>query len=144
MSLPYPPKIPGPDYLVQCACFACRKSFKKDISDPRYTPICPECKEPLHALGRYFRAPRKADRTQWKKVEMLYRAGVYFGGKQRSELGKFPDSMMEAKEFIRENKTRLEEGARWRARWKEITVGELKMKEEKRRSARLRARLKNH
>lgn len=142
MSLRYPPKVPGPAFLTQCACFDCRKSFKKDVSDPRYTPKCPECGEPLRPMGRYFRAPRKGDAAQWRKVELLYRAGVYFGGTQSPELGKFPETLLEARAFIARNKAVLSERARRRDRWRAAEIATLEKKETKRREARLKAKLK--
>jgi hypothetical protein len=91
-------------------------------------------------MGRYFRAPRKVDAAQWKKVEMLFRAGVYFGGTQSPELGRFPDTVREAKEFIARNRSMLEEGGRRRASWKLAAIVETEKKEEKRRLARLKAK----
>ena len=140
MSLPFPPKVAGPAYLTQCACFACRKSFKKDLADPRFTPQCPECGRALVPMGRYFRAPRKTDAAQWKKVEMLSRAGVYFGGRQSGELGQFPDTLREAKDFIARNAALLRKRVEARDRWRASAVVELEQKKAKRRAARLKAK----
>ena len=65
--------------LMQYACFACRKVFKKPM--PQTPPIdypCPNCTQPLTMMGTAFRAPRRADQSQWSKVEQLARAGVLF------------------------------------------------------------------
>ena len=140
MSLPYLQKATGPVYLTQCACFACRKSFKKDVSDPRYTPSCPECGKPLVQMGRYFRAPRKSDIAQWKKVEMLRHAGVYFGGSQSWELGKFPETIREAKAFIAKNAALLESRAKAGARSKSSAIAALEKTDARQRELRAKKR----
>ena len=93
-------------------------------------------------MGRYFRAPRKADGDQWKKVEMLYRAGVYFAGRQSPSLGKFPDSVREAKEFIAKNRAALLQSGRQRDTWRTTAIAELERKEAKRHEARLKVKTK--
>jgi hypothetical protein len=105
-------------------------------------PVCPECKQPLTDMGRYFRAPRKVDGAQWKKVEMLYRAGVYFAGTQSPALGKFPESVSEAKAFIAKNHAVLRGNGRIRDTWRATAIAKLEEKEEKRRVARLKAKSK--
>lgn len=97
----------GPDYLTQCACFVCRKSFKRDVSDLRHIPKCPECGAATNVMGRYFRAPSSRSIDQWRKVEMLFNAGVRFSGTQAFALGRFPDTIREAKEFIARNAIQL-------------------------------------
>jgi hypothetical protein len=46
-------------------CFKCRLCFH---SGP---PACPECKEPLVAIGVYFRAPRRTKIKEWQKLEKM-------------------------------------------------------------------------
>lgn len=58
-------------------------------------------------MGRYFRAPSARSLDQWRKVEMLFNAGVRFSGTQSCRLGRFPDTMREAKEFIARNAIQL-------------------------------------
>ncbi len=135
MSQPYPTKSTGPAFLTQCACFGCRKSFKKDLADPRYIPPCPECNAPLTDMGRYFRAPRKDASRQWRKVEMLYRSGVYFAGTQSWALGKFPDTILEAKEFIIRNESALKESGMRRDGWRSKAISALELREAKKKSA---------
>jgi predicted DNA-binding protein (UPF0278 family) len=62
-------------------------------------------------MGPHFRAPRKADATQWKKVEMLHQAGA-FSHPIRYQLGKFPDTILETKAFIEKNRSILQKGRR--------------------------------
>lgn len=142
MSLPYPPRARGPAYLTPCACFNCRKSFKKNLADPRYVPVCPECKKPLTDMGRYFRAPRKADAAQWEKVEMLRRAGVYFARTQSSALGKLPDTVQQAEAFIAKNGLLLQEGQRQRELGKAAILASLQKKEAARQMTRLKIKSK--
>ena len=96
-----------PDYLIQCACFHCRKSFKRRVTDWEFGPKCPDCGSATHVMGRYFRAPSVRATKQWRKVEMLYQAGVRFSGSQSWELGRFPDTLLEARAFIRRNQSTL-------------------------------------
>src|SRR4051794_3944460 len=64
---------------MQYACFACRKVFKKPIAaQPTVGYPCPTCAQPLMMMGTAFRAPRRADEPQWRKVEHLVRAGILF------------------------------------------------------------------
>jgi len=64
---------------MQYACFACRKVFKKPIAEESAVGYpCPSCAQPLMMMGTAFRAPRRADEPQWRKVEQLVRAGVLF------------------------------------------------------------------
>ena len=68
-------------YPMQCACFECRKVFKKIISEKRlegYEPSCPQCGRRMWLAGRAFRAPRNNDVKQWRKVEALIKSGVLF------------------------------------------------------------------
>lgn len=62
-------------YTIAHACFSCRKSFKvANTNGPR----CPDCTGSLHLMGRSFKAPKKSDVDQWKKVEKLWNAGFRF------------------------------------------------------------------
>jgi hypothetical protein len=96
-----------PDYLIQCACFHCRKSFKRDKPDWESGPKCPDCGRVTNVMGRYFRAPSARATKQWRKVEMLYQAGIRFSGTQSGELGQFPDTLLEARKFLKRNQATL-------------------------------------
>jgi hypothetical protein len=79
----------GP-YKDRYACFTCRKAFKRRKADdlPARTrptglvaePVvrCPDCGGPMHDMGMDFKAPKKADVRQWRKVEALFAHGVTF------------------------------------------------------------------
>ncbi len=64
------------DYLVAHACFKCCISFK---IEPRDGPApCPNCGSDLAYMGRSFKAPKKSNKMQWRKVEKLWLAGIRF------------------------------------------------------------------
>ena len=85
-------------YLVAHACFGCRRSVKVDVGHwPPRAAKCPECAGQLHWLGRTFRAPKRSDVKQWKKVEILWQAGYRF---HSAWGGALPDTLKEAEMFI--------------------------------------------
>lgn len=55
------------------ACVAHRRTAKHPIDA---TPRCQDCGELMIVLGRDFHAPRRDNRRQWRKIEMLVQAGV--------------------------------------------------------------------
>lgn len=71
------------NYKRKFACFTCRKCFKyESLSDrddkTRRSTRCPQCGDPIYDMGLDFKAPRRRDIEQWKKVEVLYHNGVDF------------------------------------------------------------------
>lgn len=97
----------GPVYRVAHACFDCRRSLKiasnPDVADAK-APACPGCAAPLSWMGRSFKAPRRSDTEQWKKVEALWRAGFRFHS-YRSCPGAepLPNRLRDVEDFIRRN-----------------------------------------
>jgi DNA-directed RNA polymerase subunit RPC12/RpoP len=80
----------GP-YKDRYACFACRKAFKRRKPDDLPAPMrpstdatkptivrCPDCGQPMHNMGMDFKAPRRADVRQWRKVQILFTHGFTF------------------------------------------------------------------
>ncbi len=61
------------------ACFACRKAFKaggefvpRGPGDYKQRVVtCPECREPMRAMGLLFRAPPQRAVKAWRKLEEL-------------------------------------------------------------------------
>jgi len=91
----------GPKYLVAHACFDCRKSWK--LSDEK-SGTCPQCGSALHWMGRAFKAPKKSDTEQWKKVAVLWNAGFRFLSHTRwSEDEPYPDRLRDVAAFIDRN-----------------------------------------
>ena len=95
-----PPR--GPAYLIAHACFACRKSWKmaSNVSDH----VCPECGQTAVFMGRSFKAPRKSDEEQWKKVERLWEEGFRFQSYRTHPAAEpLPDRLSEVDDFIARN-----------------------------------------
>jgi hypothetical protein len=100
---PYvPPYHRGPDYLVAHACFDCRKSWKIELREGA-DPVCPQCASPLHEMGRAFKAPKKSDAEQWKKVEALWWAGFRFWSNWSTEVEPLPGRLRDVEDFIKRN-----------------------------------------
>jgi hypothetical protein len=100
-------------YLMQHACFECRKAFKQDIpylpnAEPRPDPVCPECGGKMWEMGGTFRAPKQSDVKQWRKVEALVTSGITFHSYGSHGLGKFPKLLNEAAPFIERVRRRSE------------------------------------
>jgi hypothetical protein len=77
-------------YSCRWACFSCRKAFKHhgagdeeafffghfpDDHEPRK---CPECGGPTYDIGKDTRPPRKQNKKEWKKLELLHQQGFNF------------------------------------------------------------------
>jgi hypothetical protein len=88
------------DFTLQFACFDCRKVFKQNYW--RYMEVlkCPDCSRPMAWLGRAFRAPRRGNTKQWRKVELLARNGFTFW----SHVGRRPKNLGEARTFVERNR----------------------------------------
>jgi hypothetical protein len=87
----------------------------------------------MNIMGRYFRAPKKDDTKQWLKVEMLFRAGIYF---KSHEFGVLPKTVSVAKNFIEKNRAALTASARARDSWRPKAAAELIKTEKIRKLAR--------
>lgn len=114
-------------YQIQFACFECCKSFKRPYAvdeqqrsawlsrrisgrQPSKTfamPVyhCPDCERPATLMGRAFRAPCHDEVEQWRKVEILVRAGFTFW----SSAGRYPDAVSEARAFVKSHR-RMSDG----------------------------------
>lgn len=85
IEVPLQPKSrPTATNKVHFACFRCRKAFKQPESSNWNQAIpgrpfdCPNCKQPMTPLGRYFKAPSHRATRQWLKVELLAHFGERF------------------------------------------------------------------
>jgi hypothetical protein len=77
-------------------------SYIVDWDDPKTkSHICPQCGQTLSNMGRKFKPPRQKDVKQWRKVELIHRAG------KRN----FPKYLWQAKNQL-ENVTPKSEGER--------------------------------
>jgi len=61
---------------------------------------CAKCGEELHPVGTAFRAPRRENADQWRKVEFLIRNGFHF---QRGE-GAYPKTLRAARRFVKDER----------------------------------------
>lgn len=101
-------KVSGPEYSMSYACLSCKTAHKRHIEGaPSEYPLkmeCPIRKGVTFNLGRHFKAPKKSDNTQWKKVAFLIEHGFLFQ-KIRLDPNSFesvpyPKKLAEAKEFV--------------------------------------------
>ncbi len=108
-KLPTPKeKYLGPEYAMSFACFSCRTAQKRHFdatpNDYPKTMECPICKDTMINLGRHFKAPKKSDLNQWKKVKYLADYGFVFQkiriNKNSYESIPYPKTLSEAKEFV--------------------------------------------
>lgn len=95
------PKIKGPDYLVAHACFECKKSFKYTVIR-NIPPVCPQCNQPRAEMGRAFKAPKKNEISQWKKVKKLWDAGYRFDTNTYNP-AQYPKTLKEVDAFVEAN-----------------------------------------
>ncbi len=125
-------------YKRHYACFACRKAFRvrpteewadANVRSGSVTLVvkCPDCGHPMHEMGLDFKAPRKKNRKQWKKVEVLHAAGITFGSCGCGGPGYRPRTMREVPEFLAEQQKRRLETVR--------SVRPRKLKRERKRDA---------
>lgn len=98
-----PPYHRGAPYLVPHACFSCRKSFRLSVDSGDAEKVCPECSGTLYEMGRNFRAPKKSDAQQWKKVKRLYEAGFRFIGSGAHDVPRLPEKLSDVESFLEEN-----------------------------------------
>ncbi|NMQ19678.1 hypothetical protein E4P82_10990 [Candidatus Competibacter phosphatis] len=89
------------------ACLDCRKSFKREFLLSMGCPkqmSCPDCGSPAYNFGRHFKAPKKTDIKQWKKVRFLFEHGFWFqriyDKANRYQIIEYPKTMEGAREFV--------------------------------------------
>ena len=98
------PSHRGPEYLIAHACFKCNKSFKLSVESGKTTPnTCPDCSGKIYEMGRNFKAPKKTDKKQWKKVKLLYSAGFRFFGSGMHDGPQLPEKLCDVEKFINDN-----------------------------------------
>ena len=84
-------------YKAKLVCFSCRKMFRNHAWIGKVNK-CPDCGEPTHDMGKWFKVPRRNNIKQWKKIEKLYRNGVHFHGYGRP--GYRPTHLGQVDEFL--------------------------------------------
>ena len=90
-------------YLMPYICFECRRVFRRRPDRGVPDKVCPHCGGPAIGLSRKFRAPARADRAQWKKVEFLVRRGFRFYSVYDENQARvpYPDTLAAARDFVR-------------------------------------------
>ena len=102
--------MPTP-YSMAFACLDCRKSFKREFHLSKECPTelkCPDCGGSAHNFGRHFKAPKKSDLKQWRKVAYLFEHGFRFQKirpvENSFESVPYPENLESAKEFVEKYK----------------------------------------
>ena len=69
-------------YSMAFACLNCKSTFQRSFLEaPCDYPLhsqCASCGGVTYNLGRNFKAPKKLDTAQWRKVAYLIQHGFYF------------------------------------------------------------------
>jgi hypothetical protein len=95
----------GYPYKTHWACLPCRHTAKflsEQWECMRVAPTCPRCRAKMVHLGRDFHAPRRADTNQWRKVAVLYAAGITFDSCGCTGPGYRPRTLADAKADLRD------------------------------------------
>jgi hypothetical protein len=84
------------------ACVACRRCFRRTASRTLQRR-CPSCTGQAIQMGRKFKAPRRDDDEQWRKVELLIDHGIFFDrGTDPAMSGRsYPRTLAEARTLVR-------------------------------------------
>jgi DNA-directed RNA polymerase subunit RPC12/RpoP len=85
-------------YLGAHACFNCRKSFKLSYEEEH---ICSNCGNKIYLMGRSFKAPKRRDLEQWKKVQKLYALGFRFH-RYGGDYPPLPEQLREVDRFVQQ------------------------------------------
>jgi hypothetical protein len=111
LQRPAPRVRRGPVYAKSYACFTCRTAHKRGFyGSPAEFPLimtCPVCQDDMVNVGRHFKAPKKSDIAQWKKVKFLVKHGFVFQHVYETrEDGRvyyqvdYPKTLEEARQFV--------------------------------------------
>jgi len=95
---------PPGQYLTAHACFVCRKSFKMAPRTEGNVAACPNCGNRLYEMGRSFKAQKRRDEDQWRKVQALYASGFrFFSYRRFPGCAPLPETYAEVKDFVKSN-----------------------------------------
>ena len=99
-------------YSMAFACLNCKSTFQRSFLEaPCDYPLhsqCASCGGVTYNLGRNFKALKKLDTAQWKKVAYLIQHGFYFQKIRPSKNSyysvPYPSTLAEARVFVRKYK----------------------------------------
>src|SRR5690348_10942820 len=95
---------PASGYLISYVCVQYRKVFKRQYVPGDAASRCPHCASTAHNVGRKFKAPKRSDEAQWKKVELLLASGFRFNTFYVDrEAVRYPETLSEARTLVREH-----------------------------------------
>ncbi|MEO8609923.1 MAG: hypothetical protein ABI690_18665 [Chloroflexota bacterium] len=80
-------------YKRHTVCFGCRLALKA-------VSVCPYCHHAMISMGLDFKAPKRGDVKQWKKVEILYQNGINFHSCGCNGPGYRPRRLDEVEHFL--------------------------------------------
>jgi len=86
-------------------CLVCRSVYKRRGEKTDDKKICPRCGSSAYRYDTRFRAPKKSDDAQWKKIEFLFKHGfrfqkVYLKQGDMWTRKRYPKTVAEAKDFV--------------------------------------------
>jgi hypothetical protein len=92
-------------YLISYFCLDCRKVFKRQCVPGNTAFKCPHCSGIANNVGRKFKAPRRTNEEQWKKVELLLASGFRFNTIYEKGVAiRYPETLKDAETFVREHR----------------------------------------
>tara|TARA_Y100000296_G_scaffold62043_1_gene72002 strand:- start:505 stop:912 length:408 start_codon:yes stop_codon:yes gene_type:complete len=99
-------------YSMAFACLNCKSTFQRSFLEaPCDYPLhsqCASCGGVTYNLGRNFKAPKKLDTAQWRKVAYLIQHGFYFQKIRPSKNSyysvPYPSTLAEARVFVKKYK----------------------------------------
>lgn len=100
--------IYGP-YKEHFVCFGCRKTFKQTnradwnnsfVQYPDHIFKCPDCSNPMANMGMDFRAPKKSDVKDWRRIEGTFVLGHIYRTCGCYGPGFVPSNQIEYREYL--------------------------------------------
>ena len=89
-------------YKQHYACFSCRKAFRKNAEMLPGPPTCPQCGRPMKGMGLDFKAPRRRNRSQWRKAKLLAQYNILYHSCGCGGPGHRPAYLREVPSFLAE------------------------------------------
>jgi hypothetical protein len=81
-------------YKPHMVCFNCRVALKN-------VPECPHCRQPMVDMGLDFKAPRRTQVREWKRVHLIHQAGCRYHSCGCGGAGSLPSTLRDAKKLLK-------------------------------------------